>query len=53
MGVPTVMLSQDCLTVVAYRSCTLPCYSLHERISPRNSAQMLSKFLYKYGDYRL
>ena len=53
MDVPTVMLSQNRLTVVVHRSCTLPGYSLDERISLRNSVQMLSKFLYKYGDYRL
>ena len=40
MGVPTVMLSQDRLKVVAYGSCTLPGLFLHERISPRNGVQI-------------
>ena len=53
MGMPTVTLSQNHLTAVVYGSCTLPGYSLYERISLRNGVQMLSKFLYKCGDYGL
>ena len=49
MDMPTVMLSKDRLTVVAYGSCTLPGYSLHERISPRNGVQIR----YKCGGYGL